>query len=123
MRCQKCEGDVEPIRRLGQVPFLFCRACKLAYNESGGLCVDTRTLSTSFNPLAIARGIIKETAGDAAAVARTALEVLLIQGLQEAYFSGLKDGVLLAYSQDVKGMPDEPVSGVAGSAGQSQAKQ
>jgi hypothetical protein len=34
-------------------------------------------------------------------VMKTALESLLIQGFLDAYSAGLKDGILLAYSQDV----------------------
>jgi len=101
MKCARCQGELEPIVRMREPMFLFCRPCKLPYHEKGGLAVDTRSLSTSFNPLKIARGVVWKTNPEVSSVARSALEVLLIQGLQEAYFSGLKDGVLLAYSQDV----------------------
>jgi hypothetical protein len=42
-------------------------------------------------------------------VGRTALEVALVQALQESYFNGLRDGVLLAYSQDYE--KSQPVDG------------
>lgn len=100
-RCLKCQGGVEPIRRFNEVQFYFCRACKIPYNESGRVIVDLASMSSSFNPLRLARGIIGRAHPDMAPVARTALEVLLIQGFQECYLEGLKSGVLLAYSQDV----------------------
>ena len=45
--------------------------------------------------------MIRKTNADAAPVTKTALEAFIIQALTEAYVSGMKDGVLLAYSQDV----------------------
>jgi hypothetical protein len=110
MRCPKCQGELERIVRMQEPQFNFCRECKLPFDDSGRLSVDTRSLNTSFNPLQLARGIIGKTHADASSVARTALEVLLIQGLSESYQSGLKDGVLLAYSQDVgEGEPYEAI--------------
>lgn len=99
--CTRCKGYVEPVHRAGKLAFYFCRACKLPYNEYGSVVVDTATLNTSFNPLGIVRGIIGETHAGASPLARNAMEVLLSQGLVEAYLAGLKDGVLLAYSADV----------------------
>lgn len=124
MRCSKCDGELEPIRRMQQPVFLFCRHCKLPYSEDGGLLMDMRQLHSAFNPLVLARGTIGKAAGDASSVAKTAMEVAFIQGLQEAYFAGLKDGVLLSYSQDVaEGAPYESVPSASGGPGQDQAKQ
>lgn len=99
--CTRCKGHIEPVQRAGQLAFYFCRACKLPYNEQGSVVIDTATLNTSFNPLSIVRGIIGGTHAGASPLARNAMEVLLSQGLVEAYLAGLKDGVLLAYSADV----------------------
>jgi len=41
---------------------------------------------------------------------KTSLEVALIKTIQEAYFEGIKEGVLLAYNQDrEEGVPMEKV--------------
>ena len=121
-RCTQCQGSLEPIIRAGQFCFHFCRACKLRYTKEGALEMDNSQLSSRFNPLATARGIISKTNSGATPVARTALEVLLMSGLWECYLQGLKDGVLLAYSQDVEqgkpytteGSPNGAVSNPAG---------
>lgn len=118
MRCPKCQGDLEPIVRSGQFVFNFCRACKIPYTEQGRAIFNSGQLVSHFRPLESVRGIIGKTHGSASAVARTALEVMLLQGMWDAYFAGVKDGVLLAYSQDVgEGEPvgdkDEPLSGAA----------
>jgi hypothetical protein len=65
-------------------------------------------LTSGFDPLKRARGIIEKTNAEAAPVTRTALEVFLMAGLWDCYLQGLKDGVLLAYSQDMR--PGEPLS-------------
>jgi len=106
MRCRKCQGQLEPILRAGKFCFNFCRVCVLTYDERGVPVINTGQLASGFNPLAVARGMIKGTAAGATPVTRTALEVFLMDGLWECYLQGLKDGVLLAYSQDVeKGRP------------------
>ena len=64
--------------------------------------MDNVQLSSRFSPLSQARAIIQKTHADAAPVAKTAMEVFLMSGLWESYLQGLKDGVLLAYSQDVE---------------------
>jgi hypothetical protein len=118
MRCPKCHGSLEPIIRATKFCFNFCRVCKLAYNEHGALEINTGQLSSGFNPLAASRGIIKKTVDGVSPVARTALEVFLMEGLWECYLQGLKDGVLLAFSQDVErgkpiaaeDMPNGPLS-------------
>lgn len=103
MKCAKCQGSLEPITRGGAFQFNMCRACRIPYNEFGKPVVELGTLNTSFNPLKLARDAVPGTGG----VAKTALEIQFIISLQEAYTAGLKDGVLLAYSQDFK--PGEPV--------------
>lgn len=101
MNCKKCNGSLEPIVRSGNYLFHFCRPCKLPYAEDGSYLLDTGLLASSFNPLITVRGIIGKTHAGAASVTRTALEVLLMQGMWDSYMAGVKDGVLLAYSQDV----------------------
>jgi hypothetical protein len=125
MRCRKCQGDLEPIIRGGKYLFHFCRPCKVPYGEDGSYLMDTGLLASSFNPLASVRGIISKTHAGATPVARTALEVLLMQGMWDTYMAGVKDGVLLAYSQDVgEGEPSEgsdqngPLRGSPGRSGQ-----
>ena len=102
VRCRKCQGQLEPIIRGEKFVFNFCRPCKLTYSKEGYLEVSTGQLSSRFNPLSSARDIIGKTNAGATSVTRTALEVFLMNGLWESYFQGLKDGVLLAYSQDVE---------------------
>jgi len=106
MRCRKCQGQLEPILRGGKFCFNFCRVCVLTYDERGVPVLNTGQLASGFNPLGVARGIIGKTSAGATPVGRTALEVFLMDGLWECYLQGLKDGVLLAYSQDAqKGEP------------------
>lgn len=71
--------------------------------------ISSTQLKSDFNPLQRARDTIKAAHPTMAPVGRTALEVGLIQGFQESYFNGLRDGVLLAYSQDYE--KSEPVDG------------
>lgn len=108
MRCRTCQGSLEPIQRAGKFCFNFCRLCKIAYNEHGVQQMNNGQLSSRFNPLETARAIIKSTNAGATPIARTALEVFLMDGLWNCYLQGLKDGVLLAYSQDVR--PGEPLT-------------
>jgi hypothetical protein len=96
----RCQGDLVPIERAGQFLFNFCRPCKIPHDAQGRAAIDLIRLNSSFNPLSTARGMIRKTNADAAPVTRTALETFMIQALTEAYVSGVKDGVLLAYSQD-----------------------
>jgi len=92
---------------MDQQVFLFCRACKLPHDEHGNALLTTRTLAERFNPLQFARDKVRKTSPTVGPVARTALEMSLIQATQEAYFAGMKDGVLLAYSQEFQ--PGEPM--------------
>lgn len=101
MKCKKCRGDCEPVIRGGQYVFHFCRVCKIPFDQHGAAVLNSSELSSFFNPLKAARSVIGQTHGHASSVAKTAFEVLLIQSMWEAYFAGIKDGVLLAYSQDV----------------------
>lgn len=105
--CKKCKKTCEPIIKGGNTIFHFCRACKIPHDSSGSAIITSHELKSFFNPLEAARGIISQTHPNSSSVAKTAFEVMLIQSLWEAYFAGMKDGVLLAYSQDFK--PDEPV--------------
>lgn len=106
VHCSKCQGNAEKIVRNGQEAFFFCRSCQLPHDELGNPLFTTRSLADHYNPLKAARGVVGAHHKDTAPVTRTALEVALIQSLQEAYMAGLKEGVLLAYSQDVgKGEP------------------
>jgi hypothetical protein len=98
--CSECDGGLERIRRNDQDVFFFCRACKLPHDEGGNALFKARSLAERFNPLQAARDTVRKTNPQAAPVTRTSLEVALLQTVQDAYFSGLKDGVLLAYSQD-----------------------
>jgi hypothetical protein len=83
---------------------LFCRSCKLPHGADGSPLFEGASIDKNrrFNPLSQARRLTGAHHKDAAAVSRTALEVALIASLQEAYFAGIKEGVLLAYSQDYK---------------------
>jgi len=99
-RCKKCQGGLDTINRMDKTVFLLCRACKLPHDEHGRAIFESTSLNSNFRPLRDARGTIKEGHPNASPVAKTALEVALIASLQEAYLQGLKDGVLLAYSQD-----------------------
>jgi hypothetical protein len=102
MRCKKCKGECEPITRGGKFVFEFCRPCKIPYTAQGAAIFNSGSqLASAFNPLAASRGIIEKTQAGASPVARTALEVLMAQSLWDSYYTGLKDGVMLAYSQDV----------------------
>lgn len=100
-KCPKCSGGLDPIKRGEHEFFLFCRACKLPFNNLGRTIIDTKFLNTAFNPTRIARSVSGKSFSDMAPVAKTALEGLLIEALMSAYSAGLKDGILLAYSQDV----------------------
>jgi hypothetical protein len=106
LRCSKCQGGVEKIIRAGEEAFFFCRACKLPHDALGNPLFTTKSLANAYNPLLAARKVVGSHHKDVAPVTKTALEVALIQSLHEAYMTGLKEGVLLAYSQDVgKGEP------------------
>lgn len=100
-RCSKCGGGLDPVGREGKDFFYFCRACKLPFNEAGRVTIDTRFLNSSFNPTRAARGVSGKVLADLSPVARTALEAVLIEALLGSYSAGLKDGILLAYSQDI----------------------
>lgn len=119
MVCKNCQGSLEPIQRLGQQVFLFCRACKLSHDASGRPMISSPELRSDFNPLKIARATIGSAHPTMAPVGRSALEVALVQALQESYFNGLRDGVLLAYSQEYKsGEPHEPVQSPTNNSGE-----
>lgn len=101
-KCPKCSGHVDPITRADKTFFYYCRACKLPFSPQGRVVIDTRTLNSSFNPVRVARAVTgKGLPSDMSPLAKTALEGLLISALLEAYSGGLKDGILLSYSQDV----------------------
>ena len=100
MKCSKCSGQLERIQRVGQEVFLFCRPCQLPHDADGNALFTAKSLAGAYNPLQASRDAIRSHQGGVAPVTKTALEVALVQALQEAYFSGIKDGVLLAYSQD-----------------------
>ena len=78
----------------------------MPHDDTGSALLTSAELKSFFNPLAVARDVISKTHPDSSAVARTSFEVLLMQSLWESYFAGLKDGVLLSYSQDFR--PGEP---------------
>ena len=106
LHCSKCQGNIEKIVRAGEEVFFFCRPCKLPHDDKGNPLFTTASLAKTYNPLLAARKTIGPHHTEAESVTKTALELALIQSLHEAYMSGLKDGVLLAYSQDVgKGEP------------------
>ena len=106
MKCSKCAGSLEKVLRSGQELFQICRPCKLPHDKDGNGLFTTTDLADVYNPLQAARNTVGPHHKDTAPVTRTALEVSLLQSLQEAYFAGIKDGVLLAYSQDYeKGDP------------------
>jgi hypothetical protein len=56
-------------------------------------------LKTHFDALKIARNSVKVPPGTADPL-RLSMEAHMIQGLQEAYMSGLRDGLLLALHLD-----------------------
>lgn len=106
LHCSKCRGQLERIIRGGHEAFHFCRPCQLPHDGGGNPLFTTKSLADAYNPLQAARDVVGPHHKDSAPVTRTALEVALIQSLHEAYMAGLKEGVLLAYSQDVnKGEP------------------
>lgn len=106
--CSKCGGQLEPISRHGQMVFYFCRPCALPHDQDSNPIVTASGLKDFFSPADKAREFIGKHRRDAGPVARTALEVALMQQLFDAYMTGLKEGVLLAYSQDVtEGEPME----------------
>lgn len=100
-KCPKCSGHVIEIKRADRSVFFFCRACKLPYAENGRVVIDTRNLNSAFNPTRAARVVTGKSVKDLSPVAKTALEALIITSLLDAYSAGMKDGILLAYSQDV----------------------
>jgi hypothetical protein len=107
MKCRKCSNDCEPVVRGGKYVFDFCRSCKIPYKEDGSaLFNSSASLVSHFNPLYLARAV-GASSGVKSSVAQHALEVLLIQGFYDVYVAGLKDGLLLAHSQDVG--PSEPI--------------
>ena len=87
---------------MGEVRFYFCRACKVPYDEFGVTVVNLNSLSSNFNPLKTARDAARGITQGASPVAQNAMEVLATQGYLEAYLAGMKDGLILAYSLDVK---------------------
>jgi hypothetical protein len=101
MKCRNCQGALEPLRRTGDLAFYFCRACKLPHDESARPLFDSRELRPQVNLLQKARDVVEATNPNAAPVAKTALEVMLLAAFQEVHFAGIKEGVLLAYSRDV----------------------
>lgn len=101
LRCSKCNSHLEKIVRGGQEVFHFCRPCQLPHDEAGNRLFDMKSLADMYNPLKAARGVVGAHHKAAAPVTKTALEVALAHSLQEAYMAGIKEGVLLAYSQDV----------------------
>lgn len=78
----------------------MCRPCKLPHDEHGNALFDGPSLSQAFNPAQSARDLLRKADKQTRGVARTALEAALMQGMLEIYHAGLKDGILLAYSQD-----------------------
>lgn len=103
-KCTKCKGSLEKI----QGEMLFCRACKLLHDRDGVAMFDGPQLASHFNPLAGARSTTQTHHKGFTPVAKTALEMALIQNMHDAYLAGLKDGILLAYSQDyTEGAPME----------------
>lgn len=86
----------------------FCRHCKLPHDDKGRPLFSSKELKSQFNPLRIARDTIAKSNPDVAPVTRAALEAAFIEGMLQVYTQGLKDGILLAYSQDVnEGAPHE----------------
>ncbi len=78
----------------------FCRPCRLAFDDTGSPLVENpQILRTHFDALRIARNSVK-TPEDVAHPVRLSMEAHMIQGLQEAYMSGLRDGLLLALNLD-----------------------
>ena len=71
--------------------------------------ISSGDLKSDFSPLKKARDTISAAHPTMAPVGRTALEVALVQALLESYFTGLKDGVMVAFSQDSK--DGEPYDG------------
>jgi hypothetical protein len=108
LKCSKCSSSIEKIYRGGEDLFFFCRPCQLPHDDHGNPLFTTKSLGQAFNPIQHARNAIKQHHKGIAPVTKTALEVSLLQSIQEAYFAGIKDGVLLAYSQDkTQGEPME----------------
>ena len=108
MKCSKCGSGTEKIFRANEPVFFYCRGCKLPHDEYGNQLFNSKSLTQAFNPLQHVRDALRGHNKGIAPATRTALEVALLQSVQEAYFAGIKDGVLLAYSQDKeKGEPME----------------
>jgi hypothetical protein len=108
LKCSKCNSGIEKIYRGGEDLFYFCRPCQLPHDDHGNPLFTSKSLGQAFNPTKHVREALRPYHKDVAPVTKTALEVALLQAVQEAYFAGIKDGVLLAYSQDnQQGVPME----------------
>lgn len=97
--CSTCGGYLDKVPRAGKV-LLLCRPCKLPHDEHGNPLFSGHSLSDRFNPLQAARDTLKKSDKTSSGVTRVAMETALMQGMLDAYFAGVKDGVLLAYSQE-----------------------
>lgn len=97
--CSTCGGYLDKVPRAGKV-LLLCRPCKLPHDEHGNPLFSGPSLTDRFNPLQAARDTLRKSDQSSTGVARVAMETALMQGILDAYFAGVKDGVLLAYSQD-----------------------
>jgi hypothetical protein len=108
LKCSKCGSSIEKIYRGGEDIFYFCRPCQLPHDDHGNPLFTTKSLGQAFNPLQHTRNALKNHHKGISQVTKTALEVALLASVQEAYLAGIKDGVLLSYSQDKsEGVPME----------------
>lgn len=99
MTCRKCQGSLD---RVGppETQVLFCRLCRIAHDEHGQPLVENpHILRTHLDVLKNVRSNLK-LPQDLPKAVRLTMEAHMIQGLQEAYFAGLKDGLLLSLNLD-----------------------
>lgn len=108
MKCNHCSGPLEKVTKGGESLFHYCRGCKLPHDKSGNpLLKSGQPMNASYNPLRGAFEAVKSDGRDLSPVAKAAASVAFMPALQDAYLQGVKDGILLAFSQDVK--EGEPV--------------
>ena len=99
MRCKKCQGPLEQVGPQHMTVW-FCRMCRVAHDHTGTPLVENpHILKTHFDALKITRSL-PPTSTDESPGVRLAMEARHIQGLQEAYMAGLRDGILLSLNLD-----------------------
>lgn len=102
IKCSNCGGHAEKIERAGEAVFWFCRPCKLPHDQHSNPLFVNGLPADKYSAVSHAQKIAEAHTKGMSPVGKVSVTMSLIQPLQEAYFAGMKDGVLLAYSQDIK---------------------